>query len=298
EALATLVVNKLRGIFKCVAVKAPGFGDRRKAMMEDIAILTGGTALMEDMGYSLEKATLEHLGTAKRVVITKDDTTIVEGAGSTDALKARMDQIKVEVDKASSDYDKEKLLERQAKLAGGVAVLNVGAATEAEMKEKKARVEDALHAVRAASEEGVLPGGGTTLVRAQAIVNALELNGDQKFGAEIISRALEAPIRQIAANAGLDGSIVVDRVRAESNFSHGFNAAKGEYVDLVADGVIDPTKVVRSALQNAASVSTLLLTTEAIVTDVKDEAPAMPPGGGGGMGGMGGGMPGMGGMGF
>ena len=300
EALATLVVNKLRGIFKCVAVKAPGFGDRRKAMMEDIAILTGGTALMEDMGYSLEKATLEHLGTAKRVVITKDDTTIVEGAGSTDALKARMDQIKVEVDKASSDYDKEKLLERQAKLAGGVAVLNVGAATEAEMKEKKARVEDALHAVRAASEEGVLPGGGTTLVRAQAIVNALELNGDQKFGAEIISRALEAPIRQIAANAGLDGSIVVlNQVsNEESNFSHGFNAAKGEYVDLVADGVIDPTKVVRSALQNAASVSTLLLTTEAIVTDVKDEAPAMPPGGGGGMGGMGGGMPGMGGMGF
>ncbi|MCH2112837.1 MAG: chaperonin GroEL, partial [Planctomycetes bacterium] len=286
EALATLVINKMRGIFKCCAVKAPGFGDRRKAMMEDIAVLTGGTAMMEDLGLGLDKATIEHLGTAKRVVITKDDTTVIEGGGNADDIKARMEQIKVEVDNASSDYDKEKLVERQAKLAGGVAVLNVGAATEAEMKEKKARVEDALHAVRAASEEGVLPGGGTALLRAQSAIDALELTGDREFGAQIIRRALEAPIRQIAANAGIDGSLVVDRVRNQSEFSQGYNAAKGEYVDLVADGVIDPTKVVRSTLQNAASVSTLLLTTEALVTEVKEEAPAMPPGGD--MGGMGG----------
>ncbi len=293
EALATLVVNKLRGIFKCCAVKAPGFGDRRKAMLQDIAVLTGGTALMEDLGYSLEKATVEELGRAKRVTITKEETVIIEGAGSAKEIKARMDQIDAEIDKASSDYDKEKLVERKAKLAGGVAVVNVGAATEAEMKEKKARVEDALHAVRAAAEEGILPGGGTSLIRAQAVLDKLELPGDQKFGAQIVRRALEAPIRQIAANGGLDGSIVVDRVRSQKKFSQGYNAATDEYVDLVADGVIDPTKVVRSALQNAASVSTLLLTTEALVTEIKEDvAPAMPPGGGmgGGMGGMGGGM--------
>lgn len=292
EALATLVVNKMRGIFKCCAVKAPGFGDRRKAMLEDIAYLTGGTALMEDMGHTLDKTTIEDLGTAKRVIITKDDTTIIEGAGKAEGIKARMEQIKAGIESATSDYDKEKLLERQAKLAGGVAVLNVGAATEVEMKEKKARVEDALHAVRAAAEEGILPGGGTSLVRAQDKISKLDLEGDQKLGAEIVRRALEAPIRQIAANAGIDGSIVVDRVRAEKSFSKGFNAVSGKYVDLVADGVIDPTKVVRSALQNAASVSTLLLTTEALVTEIKEEAPAMPPGGGMG------GMPGMGGMGF
>ena len=292
EALATLVVNKLRGIFKCCAVKAPGFGDRRKAMLQDIAILTGGTALMEDMGFTLEKAGLEHLGQAKRVVIGKDDTIIIEGAGKKADLKARMGQIRAEVEKATSDYDKEKLLERQAKLAGGVAVLNVGAATEAEMKEKKARVDDALHAVRAASEEGILPGGGTALLRAQAVIAKLDLQGDEKLGAEIIQRSLEAPIRQISHNAGIDGSIVVDRVRSEKAFARGYDAASDNYVDLVKAGIIDPTKVVRSALQNAASVSTLLLTTEALVTEIKEEAPAMPPGGGGG-----GGMPGMGGMG-
>ena len=292
EALATLVVNKLRGIFKCCAVKAPGFGDRRKAMLQDIAVLTGGTALMEDLGYSLEKATLDLLGRAKRVTINKDETVIIEGAGSAKDIKSRMEQIKAEIDKATSDYDKEKLVERQAKLAGGVAVVNVGAATEAEMKEKKARVEDALHAVRAAAEEGILPGGGTSLIRAQAVLDKMVLPGDQKFGAQIVRRALEAPIRQIAANGGLDGSIVVDRVRSQKKFSMGYNAATDQYVDLVADGVIDPTKVVRSALQNAASVSTLLLTTEALVTEIKEDvAPAMPPGGGmGGMGGMGGGM--------
>jgi chaperonin GroEL len=282
----------MRGIFKCCAVKAPGFGDRRKAMLEDIAYLTGGTALMEDMGHTLDKTTIEDLGTAKRVIITKDDTTIIEGAGKAEGIKARMEQIKAGIESATSDYDKEKLLERQAKLAGGVAVINVGAATEVEMKEKKARVEDALHAVRAAAEEGILPGGGTSLVRAQDKIAKLDLEGDQKLGAEIVRRALEAPIRQIAANAGIDGSIVVDRVRAEKSFNKGFNAVSGKYVDLVADGVIDPTKVVRSALQNAASVSTLLLTTEALVTEIKEEAPAMPPGGGMG------GMPGMGGMGF
>jgi len=292
EALATLVVNKLRGIFKCCAVKAPGFGDRRKAMLQDIAILTGGTALMEDMGYSLEKAELSHLGRAKRVVVTKDETTIVEGAGKKADIKARMGQIKAEIERATSDYDKEKLTERLAKLAGGVAVVNVGAVTEAEMKEKKARVEDALHAVRAAAEEGILPGGGTSLVRAQTIVRKLDLEGDARMGADIVYRALEAPIRQIAANAGLDGSIVVDRVRGQKTFAHGYNAATDQYTDLLKDGVIDPTKVVRSALQNAASVSSLLLTTEALVTEIKEETPAMPAGGGGmgGMGGMGGGM--------
>ncbi|RMF19358.1 MAG: chaperonin GroEL, partial [Deltaproteobacteria bacterium] len=288
EALATLVVNKLRGIFKCCAVKAPGFGDRRKAMLQDIAILTGGTAMMEDMGYSLEKASIDLLGRAKRVVVTKDETTIIEGAGKKAEIKARMEQIKAEIEKATSDYDREKLLERQAKLAGGVAVVNVGAATEAEMKEKKARVEDALHAVRAAAEEGILPGGGTSLIRAQAVLDKLELEGDRKFGVQIVRRALEAPLRQIAANGGLDGSIVVDRVRSQKEFSKGYNAATDTYEDLVKAGVIDPTKVVRSALQNAASVSTLLLTTEALVTEIKEEkAPAMPGGGGGMGGGMG-----------
>ncbi len=291
EALATLVVNKLRGIFKCAAVKAPGFGDRRKAMMEDIAVLTGGTALMEDLGLKLETATLDQLGRAKRVVITKDDTTIVEGAGKKAAIKDRMEQIRAEIERTSSDYDKEKLMERMAKLAGGVAVLQVGAATEAEMKEKKDRVDDALASVRAAAEEGVLPGGGTSLLRAQEVIAKLNLTGDQKSGAEIISRALEAPIRQIASNAGVDGSLVVDKVRNARAFAQGYNAASGEYVDMIKAGIIDPTKVVRTTLQNAASVSTLLLTTEAIVSEVKEPAPPMPAGGGdpmGGMGGMGG----------
>ena len=291
EALATLVVNKLRGIFKCAAVKAPGFGDRRKAMMEDIAVLTGGTALVEDLGLKLETATVEELGRAKRVVITKDSTTIVEGAGSASAIKDRMEQIRAEIERTSSDYDCEKLMERLAKLSGGVAVLNVGAATEAEMKEKKDRVEDALASVRAAAEEGVLPGGGTSLIRAQAVIAKLDLSGDQKAGAEIISRALEAPIRQIAANAGVDGSLVVDKVRTAKTFAKGYNAATGEYVNMIETGIIDPTKVVRATLQNAASVSTLLLTTEAIVSEIKENIPPMPAGGGdpmGGMGGMGG----------
>jgi chaperonin GroEL len=301
EALATLVVNRLRGIFKCCAVKAPGFGDRRKAMMEDIAILTGGTALMEDMGHKLETATIEDLGHAKRIVITKDDTTIIEGAGKQDAIQARMDQLRAEIERTSSDYDQEKLLERLAKLAGGVAVLNVGAATEAEMKEKKDRVDDALAAVRAAAEEGVLPGGGTSLIRAQSMIDELELTGDQKFGAQIVRRALEAPLRQIATNAGLDGAVIVEKVRNEKAFNKGYNAATDVYEDLFKAGIIDPTKVVRIALQNAASVATLLLTTEALVSEVPEPAPPMPAGGGdpmGGMGGMGGGMPGMGGMGF
>jgi chaperonin GroEL len=291
EALATLVVNKLRGIFKCAAVKAPGFGDRRTAMMEDIAVLTGGTALMEDLGMKLEAATVEQLGRAKRVVITKDATTIVEGAGSKAAIKDRMEQIRAEIERTSSDYDREKLMERLAKLSGGVAVLNVGAATEAEMKEKKDRVEDALASVRAAAEEGVLPGGGTSLLRAQGVIAKLDLVGDQKAGAEIISRALEAPIRQIASNAGVDGSLVVDKVRNAKSFAKGYNAATGEYVNMIEAGIIDPTKVVRATLQNASSVSTLLLTTEAIVSEIKEDIPPMPAGGGdpmGGMGGMGG----------
>ena len=292
EALATLVVNKLRGIFKCAAVKAPGFGDRRKAMLEDLAVLTGGTALMEDLGFKLENASVEHLGNAKRVVITKDDTTIVEGQGKKPAIKARIEQIRAEIARTTSDYDREKLEERLAKLSGGVAVFKVGAATEAEMKEKKDRVEDAMHSVRAADKEGILPGGGVALLRAQAIVRKLDLSGDAKHGANIIARALEAPIRQIAANAGVDGSIVVENVRNEKTFAKGYNAATDVYEDLVKAGVIDPTLVVRTALQNAASVSTLLLTTEAVVSEIPVKAPAMPPGGGGdpmgGMGGMGG----------
>ncbi len=291
EALATLVVNKLRGIFKCVAVKAPGFGDRRKAMLEDLAVLTGGVALMEDIGLKLESASIDQLGRAKRVVVTKDETTIVEGAGKKAAIKDRTEQIRAEIERTSSDYDKEKLMERLAKLSGGVAVLNVGAATEAEMKEKKDRVEDALASVRAAAEEGILPGGGTSLLRAQDVIAKLDLSGDQRAGADIIKRALEAPVRQIAHNAGVDGSIVVDKVLGGKKFSFGYNAASGEYVDMLEAGIIDPVKVVRTTLQNASSVSTLLLTTEAIVSEIPEKAPPMPAGGGdpmGGMGGMGG----------
>ena len=286
EALATLVVNNIRGIVKVAAVKAPGFGDRRKAMLQDIAILTGGQVISEEVGLSLEKATLEDLGEAKKIQITKENTTIIDGAGTAAEIKGRVDQITNEIEESSSDYDKEKLQERVAKLAGGVAVIKVGAATEIEMKEKKARVEDALHATRAAVEEGVVPGGGVALVRALSAFDKLKGdNADQDFGIKILRCAVEEPLRQIVANAGEDASVVLNAVLKEKG-NYGFNAATGEYGDLVAQGIIDPTKVTRLALQNAASVAGLLLTTEAMVAEKpKDEsAPAMPPD----MGGMGG----------
>jgi chaperonin GroEL len=284
EALATLVVNKLRGTLKVCAVKAPGFGDRRKQMLEDIAVLTGGQVISEDVGFKLENTVTSDLGTAKRVVIDKDNTTIVDGAGDREKISGRIDEIKAAIDKSTSDYDTEKLQERLAKLSGGVAVINVGAATETEMKEKKALVEDALHATRAAVEEGIVPGGGVALVRAQTALEEFQLDAhDEQVGVDILRRALEAPIRQIATNAGEEGSIVVAKVR-EGKDAFGYNAQTDEYQDLVEAGVIDPTKVVRSALQNAASIAGLLLTTEAVVVD-KPEAegpamPAMPPGGG------------------
>jgi chaperonin GroEL len=286
EALATLVVNRLRGTLNVAAVKAPGFGDRRKAMLEDLAILTGGRVISEDVGFKLENATLDMLGRAKRVVIDKDNTTIIDGAGAESDIAARVKQIRAQAEETTSDYDKEKLQERLAKLVGGVAVVKVGAATETEMKEKKARVEDALHATRAAVEEGVVPGGGVALIRAIEAVSALKLPGEQAFGVNIVKRALEEPLRQIAANAGQEGSIVVNAVKLQKG-AYGFDAAKDEYCDLVKAGIIDPTKVVRSALQNAASVSGLMLTTEACIAEApKKDAPAMPamPGGmGGGM---------------
>ncbi len=287
EALATLVVNKLRGTLKVAAVKAPGFGDRRKAMLQDIAILTGGQVISEEVGFKLENAVVSDLGTAKRVVIDKDDTTIIDGAGSEDKIQGRIEEIKVAIDKSSSDYDREKLQERLAKLAGGVAVINVGAATETEMKEKKALVEDALHATRAAVEEGIVPGGGVALLRAQRALDGLEVDDeDERVGVNILRRALEAPIRQIAANAGAEDSIVVAKVR-EGEGGYGYNAQSDSYEDLVGAGVIDPTKVVRSALQNAASIASLLLTTEAVVVEKpEEEKPPMPGGGGGDMGGM------------
>ena len=288
EALATLVVNKLRGTLKVAAVKAPGFGDRRKAMLQDISVLTGGQVISEEVGFKLENAVVSDLGTAKRVAIDKDNTTIIDGAGSEDKIHGRIEEIKVAIDKSTSDYDREKLQERLAKLAGGVAVINVGAATETEMKEKKALVEDALHATRAAVEEGIVPGGGVALLRAQTALDGLSLEReDEQVGVNILRRALEAPIRQISANSGAEGSIVVAKVRdGEGGF--GYNAQTDEYEDLVKAGVIDPTKVVRSALQNAASIASLLLTTEAVVVErPQEEAPAMPGGGGGGdMGGM------------
>jgi chaperonin GroEL len=299
EALATLVVNRLRGVFQCCAVKAPGFGDRRKAMLQDIAALTGATPVMEDLGIDVASLDLQDLGVAKRVVIEKDACTIIEGGGKRDAIQARISQIKKEIENATSDYDREKLQERQAKLAGGVAQINVGAATEAEMKEKKARVEDALHATRAAVEEGVLPGGGVALLRSIASLDSLEVDGDEMIGVQIVQRALQAPLRQIATNAGVDGSIVIQKVLDNKSATYGYNAATDTYGDLVKAGVIDPTKVVRTALQNAASISTLLLTTEAVISEIpeeKKEAPAMPGGGMGGMGGMGG-LGGRGGMG-
>ncbi|NJC87936.1 MAG: chaperonin GroEL [Desulfuromonas sp.] len=285
EALATLVVNKLRGTLNVSAVKAPGFGDRRKAMLEDIAILTGGRVISEDIGFKLETATLDMLGRAKRVVIDKDNTTIIDGAGSEADIAARVKQIRAQAEETTSDYDKEKLQERLAKLVGGVAVVKVGAATETEMKEKKARVEDALHATRAAVEEGIVPGGGVALIRAIEAVAALKLGGEQQFGVNIIKRALEEPLRQISANAGAEGSIVVNAVKNQKG-AYGCDAAKDEYCDMVKAGIIDPTKVVRSALQNAASVSGLMLTTEACIAEApKKDAPAMPamPGMGGGM---------------
>ncbi|RLB42103.1 MAG: chaperonin GroEL [Deltaproteobacteria bacterium] len=286
EALATLVVNKLRGTLQCAAVKAPGFGDRRKAMLQDIAILTGGRVISEDLGLKLENVTLNDLGTAKTVRVDKDNTTIVDGGGSRQDLEARVKQIRVQIEETTSDYDREKLQERLAKLIGGVAVINVGAATETEMKEKKARVEDALNATRAAVEEGVVPGGGVALLRALKAVAKLELEGEEQAGVKLVIRALEEPVRQIANNAGEEGSVVVEKVKA-SKGAFGYNAETGEYEDLMKAGIIDPTKVTRFALQNAASVAGLLLTTEAMVAEKpkpKEEAPAMPPGGG--MGGM------------
>jgi chaperonin GroEL len=287
EALATLVVNKLRGTLKVVAVKAPGFGDRRKEMLRDIAVLTGGNVISEEVGFKLENATLADLGQAKRVVIDKDNTTIVDGKGKADTIKGRIAEIRAAIDKSTSDYDREKLQERLAKLAGGVAVIHVGAATETEMKEKKARVEDALHATRAAVEEGIVPGGGVALLRAQSALDKLKLTGDEKIGVAIVRRAIEEPIRAIADNAGVEGSIVVARVKESMATGFGYNAATDEYEDLVKAGVIDPTKVTRTALQNAASIASLLLTTECVVVERKEDKPA-PMGGGGGGGGMGG----------
>jgi chaperonin GroEL len=286
EALATLVVNKLRGTLKVCAVKAPGFGDRRKAMLQDIAVLTGGQVISEEMGFKLENAVLSDLGEAKRIVVDKDNTTIVDGHGDDEKIKGRIAEIRAAIDKSTSDYDQEKLQERLAKLSGGVAVINVGAATETAMKEKKARVEDALHATRAAVEEGIVAGGGVALLRAQATLAdfTVEHRGEQ-IGVEILRRALEAPVRQIANNAGVEGSIVVSKIRESENENFGFNAASEEYEDLVEAGVIDPTKVVRTALQNAASIAGLLLTTEAVVVE-KPQEEKMPPMPGGGMGGM------------
>ncbi len=282
EALATLVVNKLRGTLSGGAVKAPGFGDRRKAMLEDIAILTGGKAITEDLGIKLENIKLDDLGRAKKVVIDKDNTTIVEGAGKANAIEGRIKQIRAQIDETTSDYDREKLQERLAKLAGGVAVIKVGAATETAMKEKKARVEDALNATRAAVEEGIVPGGGVALLRAAKAIDGLKLEGDEKVGSMIVKRALEEPIRQIVENAGLEGSVIVERVKSETTPSRGFDAESMEYVDMLKAGIIDPTKVERVALQNAASVASLLLTTEALITELPEEKPAaappMPPG--------------------
>ena len=287
EALATLVVNKLRGTFKVLAIKAPGFGDRRKAMLEDIAVLTGGTVISEDAGYKLENATLDYLGSCKRVVSDKDNTTIVDGNGEKDNIKARINEINVQIEKTTSDYDKEKLQERLAKLSGGVAVLNVGAPTELEMKEKKARVEDALHATRAAVAEGIVAGGGVALLRSVSALDKLKVSDNQKVGVNIVRRALEEPIRQIVNNAGLEASIVVQEVRNGKD-DYGFDARSEDYVNMFKTGIIDPTKVTRVAIENAASISGLLLTTEAAVTEIPEKEPPMPMPPGGDMGGMGG----------
>ncbi len=285
EALTTLVVNKLRGVLQVCAIKAPGFGDRRKALLQDLAVLTGGQALFEDLGMQLEKVELSQLGQAKRITIDKDSTTIVEGAGSTEEIQGRITQVRNEIDASTSDYDIEKLQERLAKLAGGVAQINVGAATEAEMKEKKARVEDALHACRAAVEEGILPGGGVSALKCLGVLAKVKCVGDEKIGVDIVRRAVVAPIKQIATNAGLDGSIVAQKVMESEDFNFGYEAVSKQYGDMVKFGIIVPTKVERTALQNGASIASLLLTTDAVVTEIPEKkAPAMPPGGG--MGGM------------
>ena len=288
DALAALIVNKLKGVFNCVAIKAPGFGDRRKAMLEDIAILTGGTVISSDLGYEFKDVTQDMLGRANQVKVDKDNTTIINGAGSAENIKARVNAIKAQIAETTSDYDREKLQERLAKLAGGVAVINVGAATEVEMKEKKLRIEDALAATRAAVEEGIVPGGGVALLSTAAALKKLiaSLEGDEKTGAQIILKAIEEPIRQIAKNAGLDGSVIVDKITASKKANFGFDALKNRYTDMVESGIIDPTKVARSVLQNAASVAATLLTTESVVTDIPAPEPAAPAAGGG----MGGGM--------
>jgi chaperonin GroEL len=290
EALATLVVNKLRGTLQCSAVKAPGFGDRRKAMLEDIAVLTGGKAITEDLGIKLENVKIEDLGKAKKVTIDKDNTTIVEGGGKASEIEGRVKQIRQQIDITTSDYDREKLQERLAKLVGGVAVIKVGAATETELKEKKARVEDAMHATRAAVEEGIVPGGGTALLRCLNAIDKLKLHDDEAVGVGIVKRALEETARQIAHNAGFEGAVVIGKIRESKDDNFGFNADTGEYVDLVKAGVIDPAKVTRLALQNAASIAGLMLTTEALVAELKEDdkkaAAAGGPGGPGGMGGM------------
>src|SRR4029079_12264878 len=285
EALATLVVNKLRGTLRIAAVKAPGFGDRRKAMLEDIAVITNGKVISEDIGFKLENAVVGDLGTAKRIVVDKDNTTLIDGGGETDKIQGRIKELRAQIDKSTSDYDSEKLQERLAKLAGGVAVVNVGAATETEMKEKKARVEDALHATRAAVEEGIVPGGGVAFLRAQkALDNVKNLEGDEKIGVRIVRRAIEEPTRQLADNGGAEGALVVEEVKKRKG-NEGYDVANDEYTDLVKAGIVDPTKVTRSALQNAASIAGLLLTTEALVTEIpeKEKTPPMPPGGMGGM---------------
>ena len=289
EALTTLILNKLRGTFNCVAVKAPGFGDRRKEMLQDIAVLTGGQVITSDLGIELADATVDMLGTAKQVTVTKENTTIVDGAGKKNDIKDRVSQIRNAIENTTSEFDKEKLQERLAKLAGGVAVIKVGAATEIEMKEKKMRIEDALAATKAAVEEGIVAGGGTALINAMGAVDKLlgKLEGDEKTGAKIVLRALEEPIRQIAANAGLEGSVIIENIRNSKNKkTYGFDAYKGEYTDMIEAGIVDPAKVTRSALQNAASVAAMVLTTESLVTDIKEETPAAPAGGMGGMGGM------------
>ena len=276
EALATLVVNKLRGTLSCCAVKAPGFGDRRKAMLDDIAILTGGKAITEDLGIKLENLKLEDLGKAKKVVVDKDNTTLIDGAGKTAAIEGRIKQIRAQIEETTSDYDREKLQERLAKLAGGVAIIKVGAATETAMKEKKARVEDALNATRAAVEEGIVPGGGVALLRASKALDSLKLSGDEATGVDIVRRALEEPLRQIVQNAGLEGSIVVEKVRSATDTAYGFDAESNTYVDMVKAGIIDPTKVERVALQHAASIASLMLTSEALITEIADTKPGMP----------------------
>jgi len=288
EALATLVVNKIRGTLHVAAVKAPGFGDRRKAMLEDIAILTGGKVISEEMGAKLENTRVEDLGRAKRISIDKDNTTIIDGAGSRSALEGRVKQIRAQIEETTSDYDREKLQERMAKLVGGVAVIKVGAATEVEMKEKKARVEDALNATRAAVEEGIVPGGGVAYIRTLGALDKLKLEGDQEIGVNIVKKSLEEPLRMIAANAGWEGSVVVEKVKDKKG-AFGFNAANEKFEDVIQAGVIDPTKVTRFALQNAASVASMMLTTQCMVAEKPKEetAPAMPPGGGGGYPGMG-----------